>query len=282
MGFSTYNPSQDQHSADRLALIAELRSAIEHDELELYYQPKIALDSGSVSGVEALVRWHHPERGLVPPDQFVPLAEQSGQVKALSRWVLNRALRQCREWALEGRPLKVAVNLSMRDLHDPALPATVAEMLRLWQVPASTLTIEITESTLMADPVQALEIVRRLGRMGIRIAIDDFGTGYSSLAYLKRLPVDELKVDRAFVRQIARDANDVAIVRSTIGLAHDLGLTVVAEGIEDEASLDVLANLGCDEAQGYLFSRPLPASDLEKWLRSSTWPVPSFPNTRAA
>jgi len=175
--------------------------------------------------------------------------------------------------------LDVAVNLSMRDLHDPALPETVSALLRGWSVPPASLTIEITESTLMADPIQALEIVRALSRMGVDIAIDDFGTGYSSLAYLKRLPVNELKVDRAFVRHIARDAHDVAIVRSTIGLAHDLGLAVVAEGIEDQAAWDTLAELGCDVAQGYFISRPLPAAELDVWLEQSAW---GFRATRLA
>jgi diguanylate cyclase (GGDEF)-like protein/PAS domain S-box-containing protein len=270
-GFSTYSPEQDQHSPDRLALMAELRTAIEEDQLELWYQPKIDFGTAVISGAEALVRWRHPLRGMVPPDQFIPLAEQSGQVKALSRWVLNRALRQCRDWARAGTPLGVAVNLSMRDLHDPALPETVGVLLKRWQVAPEALTVEITESTLMADPVQALEIVRRLSGMGVSIAIDDFGTGYSSLAYLKRLPVDELKVDRAFVRHIAHDNHDAAIVRSTIGLAHDLGLSVVAEGIEDQASWDVLAQLGCDRGQGYFISKPLPAAELADWVRDSAW-----------
>ncbi len=271
LGVSTYSPDQDQHSPDRLALMAELRAAIEEDQLELHYQPKVDFATGTVSGAEALVRWRHPQRGLVPPDEFIPLAEQSGQVKALSRWVLDHALRQARQWSSSGLSLGVAVNLSMRDLHDPALPDTVASLLARWQVDPATLTVEITESTLMADPVQALEIVRRLSRMGVHIAIDDFGTGYSSLAYLKRLPVDELKVDRAFVRHIASDSHDAAIVRSTIGLAHDLGLSVVAEGIEDQDSWNVLHTLGCDRAQGYFVSRPLAATDFTAWLANSTY-----------
>jgi diguanylate cyclase (GGDEF)-like protein/PAS domain S-box-containing protein len=268
---SVYAPEQDQHSPVRLGLAAELRNAIEHDQLELFYQPKAELATGRVMCVEALVRWRHPERGLIPPDDFIPLAEQSGQVRALSRWVLNAALRQARAWDHLGRNLGVAVNLSMRDLQDAGLPETVAALLKTWAVRPAILTIEITESTLMADPAQAMDIVRRLSAMGVSIAIDDFGTGYSSLSYLKRLAVNELKVDKSFVRNVVTDSHDVAIVRSTISLAHELGLEVVAEGIEDQPTWDLLAKLGCDTAQGYLISRPLPAPEFNRWMIESGW-----------
>jgi diguanylate cyclase (GGDEF)-like protein/PAS domain S-box-containing protein len=270
---SVYAPEQDQHSPGRLSLAAELRAAIENNQLELFYQPKAELPTGRVLSVEALVRWRHPQRGLIPPDDFIPLAEQSGQVRALSRWVLNAALRQARAWDHLGRNLGVAVNLSMRDLHDAGLPETVAALLNTWAVRPATLTIEITESTLMADPAQAMEIVRRLSAMGVNIAIDDFGTGYSSLSYLKRLAVNELKVDRSFVRNVVSDAHDVAIVRSTISLAHELGLQVVAEGIEDQPTWDLLGQLGCDTAQGYLISRPLPAPEFNRWMTESGWRI---------
>jgi diguanylate cyclase (GGDEF)-like protein/PAS domain S-box-containing protein len=266
-----YAPEHDQHTPDRLALAAELRVAIEQDQLELFYQPKADMTSGRITSVEALVRWRHPHRGLVPPDEFIPLAEQSGQVRALSRWVLNDALRQAQEWARRGRKLAIAVNLSMRDLQDPGLPETVAGLLTTWGVPPALLALEITESTLMADPAQAMDIVRRLSAMGVSISIDDFGTGYSSLAYLKRLAVHELKVDRSFVRHVVTDSHDVAIVRSTIGLAHELGLKVVAEGIEDQPTWDLLARLGCDTAQGYFISRPIPVSELDRWIAESGW-----------
>jgi diguanylate cyclase (GGDEF)-like protein/PAS domain S-box-containing protein len=279
---SVYAPDQDQHSPGRLSLAAELRTAIESNQLELFYQPKAELATGRVLSVEALVRWRHPQRGLVPPDEFIPLAEQSGQVRALSRWVLNAALRQARAWDHLGRNLGMAVNLSMRDLHDTGLPETVAALLKTWAVRPSTLTIEITESTLMADPAQAMEIVRRLSVMGVNIAIDDFGTGYSSLSYLKRLAVNELKVDRSFVRNVVSDAHDVAIVRSTISLAHELGLEVVAEGIEDQATWDLLAALGCDTAQGYLISRPLPAPEFNRWMTESGWLIGAAPDEFAA
>jgi EAL domain-containing protein (putative c-di-GMP-specific phosphodiesterase class I) len=252
-------------------LAAELRAAIDDNQLELFYQPKADLASSRITSVEALVRWRHPYRGLILPDDFIPLAEQTGQLRALSLWVLNAALRQARAWDHVGRSLGVAVNLSMRDLHDPGLPETVAALLKTWAVRPATLTIEITESTLMADPAQAMEIVRRLSAMGVNIAIDDFGTGYSSLSYLKRLAVNELKVDRSFVRNVVDDTHDVAIVRSTISLAHELGLQVVAEGIEDQATWDLLARLGCDTGQGYLISRPLPAPEFNRWMTEAGW-----------
>jgi len=261
-GFAMYSPGQDQHSPDRLAMVGQLRRAIEMDELALVYQPKVDLDTRRCVGVEALIRWQHPQHGAVPPDQFIPLAEQTGLIKAVSQWVLNTALCQAREWLAVGIDVPIAVNLSMRDLHDPDLPQTVAGLLHHWQVPPSQLVVEITENGLMADPTRALQTITALRLMGIRIAIDDFGTGYSSLAYLKRLPVDELKIDRSFVRELATDDDDLAIVRSTIGLGHDLGLTIVAEGIEDGRTWERLHRLGCDVAQGYFIGRPMPASAL--------------------
>jgi diguanylate cyclase (GGDEF)-like protein/PAS domain S-box-containing protein len=268
---SLYSADQDQNTPDRLSLAAELRTAMEQDQLELFYQPKADMVSGRITSVEALVRWRHPQRGLVPPDEFIPLAEQSGQVRVLTRWVLQAALRQLKHWQDSGRLLAMAVNLSMRDLQDPGMPDTVASLLDTWGVSSALLKLEITESTLMADPAQAMEIVRRLSAMGVRIAIDDFGTGYSSLAYLKRLAVHELKVDQSFVRHVVTDSHDVAIVRSTINLAHELGLEVVAEGIEDQPTWDLLAKLGCDTAQGYFISKPMPAAQLDTWLAESGW-----------
>jgi EAL domain-containing protein (putative c-di-GMP-specific phosphodiesterase class I) len=268
-GFATYSPEQDQHSPDRLALIGELRRAIQNDELTLVYQPKVDLATRRYVGVEALIRWQHPQRDIVPPDQFIPLAEQTGLIKTVSRWVLNAALRQARAWQMQGVDLPIAVNLSMRDLHDSELTETVAGLLRRWQVAPSRLVVEITENGLMADPGRALHTISALRLMGIRIAIDDFGTGYSSLAYLKRLPVDELKIDRSFIRELATDDHDLAIVRSTIGLGHDLGLRIVAEGIEDAATWERLHRLGCDVAQGYYIGRPMSASALVASLARS-------------
>ncbi len=268
-GFALYSPDQDQHSPDRLAMVGDLRRAIDGDELTLHYQPKVSLRTNRCIGVEALIRWQHPQHGLIPPDQFIPLAERTGLIKNLSYWVLNAALKQARDWLAEGVDVPIAVNLSMRDLHDAELPDTVDRLLRHWQVEPRQLAVEITENGLMADPARALQTITGLRVMGIRIAIDDFGTGYSSLAYLKRLPVDELKIDRSFVRDLATDDDDLAIVRSTISLGHDLGLTIVAEGIEDAGTSDLLRRLGCDIAQGYFIGRPMSATALLASLGTS-------------
>jgi diguanylate cyclase (GGDEF)-like protein/PAS domain S-box-containing protein len=267
-GQAMYDPEQDRYSPGRLTLVGDLREALEGDGLLLHFQPTLDLQTGAFAGAEALVRWQHPERGLLPPDEFIPVAEQNGLIRHLSHWVLDRALQQYREWRQAGLDLPVAVNLSMRDLHDRHLPDAVANLLTRWNVAPACLTLEITESTLMADPAQAMEVVARLSAMGIQMAIDDFGTGYSSLAYLKRLPVDKLKIDKSFVRHLATDAHDAAIVQSTVGLAHALGLSLVAEGVEDQASWDLLAQMGCDVAQGYFISRPIPADKLTVWLQT--------------
>ncbi len=264
---AVYDPEQDHHSPARLQLVGELRRAIGTDGLILHYQPKVSFRTGKVVGSEALVRWNHPQRGTVPPDEFIALAENTGLIRPLSRWVLNDALRQQRAWQDADLFLPVSVNLSTRDLLDSQLPELVATLLARWNIAPSSLKLEITESAVMADAERAIDVLGQLRAMGVRIAVDDFGTGYSSLSYLKRLPVDELKIDRSFVEHIASDENDVAIVRSTVSLAHDLGLTVVAEGIEDRASWDVLARLGCDIVQGYYVSKPLAADALVEWLR---------------
>jgi diguanylate cyclase (GGDEF)-like protein len=265
-GVSVYAAEQDPHTPDRLALIGELTDAISRGELQLAFQPLIDCQRNQIAGVEALVRWPHPRHGLVPPDQFVPLAEQTGLIRQLSRWVLESALRQHCQWRSLGLEVAVSVNLSMRDLHDPGLPDAVAGLLAELRIAPGGLRIEITESSLMSDPAHALQTLARLRDMGVHVSIDDFGTGYSSLAYLKQLPVDELKIDRSFVRDVAVDHNDLAIVRSTIDLAHNLGLRVVAEGVEDASTLALLRGLGCDKAQGYLFSRALGAGEVTRWL----------------
>ncbi len=274
-GHAIYDPAQDQHSAERLALIAELRAAIKGGALALHYQPQVDLASGCVCGVEALVRWPHPDpaRGLIPPDAFIPLAEQTGLIAPLTDWVLGEAIRQCREWQRVGLLLAVSVNLSMWNLHDPALPDRVAALLREHGLSSAWLRLELTESALMADADRALDVLARLAGLGVRLAVDDFGSGYSSLAYLKRLPVDALKIDKGFVREMGTDETDAAIVASTVALGHALGLRVVAEGIEDRATWDLLAGMGCDVAQGYHIARPLPPDALARWLRAAPWAV---------
>jgi len=268
LGSAVYDPAQDGNSPLRLGLMGELRSAIAEDALLLHYQPKIDHTTGRVSGVEALLRWPHPVHGLIAPDQFIPLAEQTGLIAPLTWWVLETALAQCRAWARDGLMLGVAVNLSARTLHDLALPARIAGMLERYGVPAGLLTLEVTESALMADPARALAVLTRLAEQGICLAIDDFGTGYSSLAYLKRLPVHQLKIDRTFVQHLVEGGADAAIIASTIGLGHHLGLRVVAEGVETAEAWQLLAASGCDMLQGYHLSRPVTATELERWLRA--------------
>ena len=265
-GFMVYDPTVDQHSPRRLALLGGLRQALERDELLLHYQPKAELQTGHVLGVEALVRWRHPEHGLLGPGEFIPLAERTGLIHPLTRWVLDAALRQAAEWHRAGHRLSVAVNVSTRCLLDPDLPDEVAERLDTWQVPAGSLVLEVTESAVMADPARALDVLGRLHAKGVGLALDDFGTGYSSMAYLKALPVDELKVDRSFVGEMVSSPSDTMIVRSTIDLGHNLGLRVVAEGVESQAAWRKLEALGCDTAQGYYLGRPMPATELEHWL----------------
>ncbi len=268
-GHAIFAWEQDAHNPDRLGMIGELRAAIEQDELVLYYQPKVSLQTGRCDRVEALVRWQHPQRGLIPPDDFIPLAEQTGLIKSLTQWVIHTALRQCRTWLDEGLDIAVGVNLSMRNLHDPDLVEQISQLLAVTGVPAAALKLEVTESALMTDPLRALGSLARLRAIGVEIAIDDFGTGHASLSYLKQMPVEEIKLDRSFVRDMTSDKNDYTIVRSTIELAHDLGLRVIAEGVEDQATWDMLVKLGCDLAQGYHMSRPLPEAALRQWFAAS-------------
>jgi diguanylate cyclase (GGDEF)-like protein/PAS domain S-box-containing protein len=269
-GTSLYSPALDYYAPDRLALLPQLREVIERgtetNRLVLHYQPKVDVSTGELSGVEALVRWQHPQHGLLGPDRFVPLAEQTGIARSLSQLVLETALRQAQAWAAEGHKVPVAVNLSMRDVQDAELPEAVAALLERFGMPGECLAIEITETTLMADPERALDVLHRLRAMDVRIAIDDFGAGYSSLAYLRRLPVHELKIDRSFLRDVSGSLSDRAIVGSIVELAHSLGLEVVAEGVEDDATWRLLEGLGCDFAQGFYLARPLPAEYLDRWL----------------
>ncbi len=268
-GFSLYDPDQDPYTTRRLMILGALREAIEKGGLILHYQPKVDLRTGRLVGVEALVRWHHPKFGALPPDQFIPIAEQSGLIKPLTLWVLNEALRQSRAWQEEGWEIPVAVNLSALNLQDPRLPDHVAGFLKAWDISHQFLALELTESTVMENPPVAIEVLKRLEGMGIRIAIDDFGTGHSSLAYLKRLPVREIKLDKSFVKNMEKDRQDVQIVESTVTLGHNLGLTVVAEGVEDQETYDRLAGIGCDVAQGYFLSRPIPGKEFLDWCKQN-------------
>jgi diguanylate cyclase (GGDEF)-like protein len=265
-GQALYSPEQDQHSPSQLALVGELGRAISEGRLALFYQPQLSLTTGEFVGVEGLVRWPHPQRGMIGPDRFVPLAEQSGLIRRLTNWVLETALAQCRQWQRSGHDLSIAVNLSMRDLQDPHLGEAIVRLHERYAVDPTRLRLEITESMVMADPKHVIDVLRRLRATGVEVAIDDFGTGYSSLAYLAELPVDALKIDRSFVVGLVADHRRAAIVKATIGLAHALGLRVIAEGIEDAATWQAVADLGCDSAQGYFIAPPMAAHKLDTWL----------------
>ncbi len=270
-GAAVYDPSSDQHSLRNLALLGELRGGIEQNQLQLYFQPKVDLSSGKVCGVESLVRWRHPEHGLMYPDEFVPLAEQTGLIAPLSLWALKAGLNTCSNFHDDDMQMDVAVNLSVRNLQDPRFPDKVAHLIEENGANACRLRLEITETAIMADPGRALEVLNSLSTMGVKLSIDDFGTGYSSLAHLKQMPVDELKIDKSFVSGMLEDESDAVIVRSIIDLAHNIGITVVAEGVESKQIYDALKEMGCDAVQGYYMCPPVTADDLIEWLRCSPW-----------
>jgi EAL domain-containing protein (putative c-di-GMP-specific phosphodiesterase class I) len=261
-----FDDTRDHHTPTRLARLGELRQALDRGELVLHYQPKLLLDSGTIPGVEALVRWQHPELGLLPPGEFVPLAEQTGLIKPLTSFVLRTALQQVNAWERTGHDLSIAVNVSERSLLDPDFPDEVTGLLLDAGVPPHRLELEITEGTIMADPVRAAAVLRRLDDVGVRLSLDDFGTGYSSLSRLRELPISEIKIDRSFSAHLETDERDVAIMRSAIELGHNLGCSVVAEGLETAEALRRVAALGCDTGQGFHIARPLHAAAISDWL----------------
>jgi diguanylate cyclase (GGDEF)-like protein len=265
-GFVVYQAVNDRHTERRLLLATELSAAISGGQLVVHYQPKIDLGTGEMSGVEALVRWRHPTLGLIPPDEFVSVAEETGVIRALTMNVLDQALARGREWLDDGLDQQISVNLSARSLVDVGLPAAVAELLDKWSMPAGSLTLEITETAIIEDQEIAAGILGELHDLGIRLSIDDFGTGYFSLSGLRSLPIDEIKIDRGFVSAMSSEEKDAFIVRSTITLGKNLGFRVVAEGVEDRETFEELRALGCDDAQGFLMSRPLPPEELLAWL----------------
>jgi diguanylate cyclase (GGDEF)-like protein len=265
-----YAPEHDHYSASRLQLVSDLRRAIGEGQIIVNYQPLAPAAHGAISSVEALVRWQHPTLGLVPPDEFIPLAEQTGMIRPLTSYVLETALAQCRAWLDRGHSIGVAVNVGARDLLDADFPAEVAACLRNADVEPQMLELEITEDTIFSDPVRAHSVITQLHEQGVRFAIDDFGAGQSSLAYLKRLPIDVLKIDRSFVLGMADNDDDDAIVQSAIHLGRNLRLAVVAEGVETPEIRNRLAALGCDLIQGYGLARPLPAAELEPLLGRDT------------
>jgi diguanylate cyclase (GGDEF)-like protein/PAS domain S-box-containing protein len=280
-GVEVYTEHADHHDRSRLLLLTQVRRAIANQQFVLYYQPKISLADGIARGVEALVRWQHPTRGLLGPGDFIPVVERTGLIHQLTLAILDLALAQARAWLSDGIEVQIAVNLSARNLHHVALPDQVSEALARYDVPARYLRLEVTESALMTDPDKAMSILGRLNELGVSLSLDDFGTGYSSMSYLKYLPVDELKVDRSFVSELLRNADDAAIIRAAIELGHNLGMTVVAEGVEEPEARHVLLAMGCDSAQGYHFARPLPAADLLPYLKArSSYPPTDVPGHR--
>jgi EAL domain-containing protein (putative c-di-GMP-specific phosphodiesterase class I) len=269
--FAVYQPEYDTYNPDHLSLLRDLREAIRQGDIGAAFQPKLDLRSGTIIGVETLARWHHPERGDIPPYEFIPVLEQTGLIKPFTLQILEKAVDYCTQCRQQGMEFSVAVNLSMHNLRDDKLPDQIEEIINRYAFDRNQLILEITESAIMHDPQHSLGILERLNDMGLKLSVDDFGTGYSSLSYLKRLPVSQLKIDRSFVKDMIKDEDDAMIVRSTIELAHNLGLTTVAEGVEDEQTLERLRELNCDMAQGFLISRPLTPDGLFQFMTSSPW-----------
>ncbi|MDQ3661773.1 MAG: bifunctional diguanylate cyclase/phosphodiesterase [Actinomycetota bacterium] len=274
-GHETYAAEHDTYDPSRLTLVPELRRALDLKELDLYFQPQANMRTRRIRGVEALLRWHHPQRGVLTPDHFIPLAEHTGLIRPMTSYVLEEALRQCSEWQDQGLGLYVSVNLSAQSLLDLNFPDQIAELLQRWDVPPQWLKLELTEGTLMGDPVRALRVLTKLSAMRVSLAIDDFGTGYSSFAYLKRLPVSSIKIDKSFVMNMLVDESDEVIVRSLIDLGRNLGVETVAEGVESEEVWNRLVRLGCDTAQGYLSGRPVCAADITARLLEENRLLPS-------
>jgi predicted signal transduction protein with EAL and GGDEF domain len=276
-GHEVYHRELDRHSPARLTLVSQVRPGIEHGEFVLHYQPKGRLADGSVTGVEALVRWRHPDRGLLPPAEFLPLVEHTVLLRPLTHHLLEAALRQWRTWYEAGIRIALSVNLSPRSLFDVELPNQVWRVLEETGVPPRSLILELTESFMVTDSGRSNAVLARLTDLGVEISIDDFGTGYSSLSHLKRISVDEIKIDRSFVGGMRDDPNDASIVKATVDLGRNLGLRVVAEGVEDRATWDLLAELACDEAQGYFLAHPMPAEAVTAWLSERTGVVVGDP-----
>ncbi|NMG74381.1 putative bifunctional diguanylate cyclase/phosphodiesterase [Aromatoleum diolicum] len=273
--YTLYRGTEDRESTRRLALMSDLRRAIDQNELLLYCQPKVVIKSGEVCGAEALVRWQHPQHGMIATGEFIALAEHAGLIMPLTRWVLEAAFRQSYSWYESGMRRPLSVNLSAQDLRDPRLIERITGLFATWAMPPEMMQFELTESALMEDPAGALETLARLKAMGVELFIDDFGTGYSSLSYLQKLPVDSLKIDQSFVMSMLANAGSAIIVRSTVELGHNLGLGVVAEGVESEAVWDRLQTLGCDTAQGHFVGRPIPTAQFNDWEAQSPWSRPA-------
>lgn len=275
LSYKIYDPQEDELISDIDRMVIDLKYAIENDKLTLNYQPIIDLTCNQVVSVEALSRWTHPEKGVIPTDQFIAIAEQKGLIQSLTRWMMNEAFLQCSDWRRKGVPINMSINLSVRNFLDPQLPDKILEAMQRTHVRPEWINLEITESMMMTNPAKALDIVNKFAQMGLSLSIDDFGVGYSSLSYLKRIPVNDLKIDRSFIMEMDKDAEDRIIVQSTIELAHNLGRKVVAEGVENETILSLLRQLGCDKVQGYHICRPQAAEAISDWFKSAEWAIPT-------
>ncbi len=271
IGYSIYDPNKDTHSIGRLALMSELREAIERERLQLFFHPKIDISTNKITSVEALLRWNHPKRGFIKPSEFIPLAEQTGLIKPLTKWVIEKSIIQCAKWKSENINLGISVNISGHNLHDASLIHHIRDMLLKHDLSPDYLTLEISEGDIMSEPIRARHTLEKIKKSGINLSIDDFGTGYSSLNYLNKLPIDEIKMDRSFVMEMNKDENDDVIVKATIELAHNIGLKIVAEGVHDKETWERLKELGCDIAQGHYISRPLSSADFSGWLKGDKW-----------
>lgn len=255
--------------------MSELKEGLQHDEFLVYYQPKVDLKTDRIIQVEALVRWMHPYKGFMSPNLFIPLAEETGHIKKITAWLLNQTFAQCALWEKANIPLQISVNLSVKDLLNRSLLKYINGLLEVHRINPNNILFEITESAFMQDPENSLDAIKKLRTLGFSFTIDDFGTGYSSMSYLKNLPVDELKIDQTFIKDIAHNTKDAQIVQTTIELGHGLGLAVVAEGIEDEAAYELLKSFDCDIGQGYFMSKPVALNELEEWLKTSRWGLPT-------
>jgi diguanylate cyclase (GGDEF)-like protein len=269
--YAIFNPAQDRTTFNRLVMIGELRKALQDNQMFLDYQPKVSLKEKGVVGVEALVRWNHPEKGVINPDNFIPLAEQAGLIKNLTTFVLDKALEQCALWKQDGLHIPVAVNLSIKNLHDLNFPNEVKKMLEKWEIDPHLLVLEITESCIIIDQERVTRVVNELKSIGTKLSIDDFGTGYSSISYLKRFPAREIKIDKSFIMDMISNEENAIIVKSTIDMVHNIGCKVVAEGVENQETLNLLAGLDCDFIQGFHVCYPLPPNQITEWFRSSSW-----------
>ncbi len=269
--YMIYDISHDYETKYRLNLMADLKKGLEDDKLELFYQPKVDLNTNRVIGCEALIRWHHPEYGFVPPDNFIPIAEKTGTIRLVTTWVIGKAMQQWAQWREMGIEFTISINISTYDLSDSSFVALVKQNLEKYNVTPSNIILEVTENSTMQDPGASMIILNHLSALGVLLSIDDYGTGYSSLSYLKSLPVDEIKIDKSFVMNMDTDRDNSVIVKSTIDLAHNLGYRVVAEGIENKTTYAILQAYNCDIAQGFFMSRPLSAAEIENWLLEKKW-----------